>query len=341
MVKRVIRPWYRRPFSWLLVLVPLLAVGRLLLTPALEMATERRLPTLAGHPVQFHDADVSLFPPVYALNGVAVGHRHEGRPLLSADRIEARLTWRSLLAGAPQAWVRLDGARWTGTGEGLPLVDVGTALGRLGDVRVESVEIARGELYLPRATYPWVTAGRAHVQWAGGTVKVNGTGKTLGDGALVFEATLPASDPTAMTGQIGGRGVPVGTLDAYGVRVTTPPPIGAFDVAARFDVRGGRLGGAVMPVKSTVAVAVPPGEMVASMRAQLAAFAPGVRAQRTENPAGRPALVSGVVPSCEGCLIPNLGGVLRVFLTEGLALALERPPVGDTVSVSDAGILEQ
>jgi hypothetical protein len=353
--RRFYRPWYSRPFVWLMALALALVAGRLALTPWLETRTRAALERAAGADVRFARMEVFLFPPVLVVHDLSV--RSEGAEArLEVPRTEIHGRWRDLLAReAPTVSVRLrKPALHLSRTDRLAF---GPLLESLPAARIDVLAVEEGSAYLagaPEAQGPWLgrIQGRARslatraelappaepARRTGAPAQlptsIDGTAELLGMAKLEVRshAALFAPSP-ALAGTFSVDGLGLRDLEALlGTRVAgAPPAAGTVAVDARVELQDGALTGK-MAAKATNATLGPSAQALAQrLEATLAGVVPALELKVAELSAERapddPMPLSGrVTPGAVGP-IEALLGVTRALVVQGLEAPLRSAPL--------------
>jgi hypothetical protein len=352
MLRTFYRPWYRRPFSWLLAIVPLVVVGRFAAGPWLEHRARVLLTRVPEHRVTFTGFEVFTFPPAIALRGVKVDRLVPAglTPLLTADRVEIHLPWSELFARDRKVDLRL--VRPTllaGAGRALEL---GTLFGALPPVRVERLFIIGGAVRVQR--------GAEAAVWLEGIDALAtdlATRRLLADPQAVvpvrFEGVL------ARSGRLRGRfdlrpwqasphlraelhlqGLAlrdlerIAAFDSVGLAST-----GFVDLAAEVTVEAGTLEGQVHSAGNGLWMGGDPARLLVEASGPWQSVAPGVflRGAPPANGDGADgasdgAAVEGAVTPPNVSAVEAVLGVVRGVLTQGLGRELQRLGDGQAVA---------
>ena len=342
MVWRFNRPWFLRGPVWLLLAIPLLVLARVALTPIVESTTRSTLAE-RGIDLRFDDLDLSLFPPAYTLEQVALGRGPDvNRPPFAAERIDVVTTWGSLLGGSPEMQVTIAGAKWTAASDAAPVAELKKAFTLLPDGRLESITIERGEIYTKASTFPWASKLEARVTFGGShtdsdgkqrgsaeAITIDGKGRLLGDGALTYKVTGPSPGRPAQKGEMSAIGVRVGALEGFLAKAPGGLPTGAVDLLAKWEATdAGSLMGQANLGGSNVGTTGDPVHLVAAIRESFTPVLGEVAVTRAAPPAGEQIALKGTIPAGDEALLRGAVGTMRAILVEGMTLGLERSGSG-------------
>ncbi len=336
------RPWYRRAFPWLLMLVlPVLIAGRLALTPLAEREAHRVLDKIEGYDVRFSGIDIFLSPLVVVVNRVAVYKQNVPRsPLLTARRLEIFLNWNDLLHDQHTVSARLDhpvlvphpGAE----------VDLQSLFAQLPPARIELLTIDAGTIVLASThadPMPWLSAIEANAKGlvtrrsldAGDThAVIEGQATLLRTGRMNFRFNAqPWDDRPNLRGDIAVENLSTADLEQL-PRLDNAIPSNGRDnctIEAAVRVTDGALTGLVRAGVTDTYDHAGMGPALVRTAATFANIAPGVEiTMPAANPGADSARLTGALVPASISTIDSLLGVTRGMTVEGLLLAL---PVTD------------
>jgi len=340
MMGKFYRPWYRRPFPWLVLLLVLVGAGRVALTPLADRWARQALSELANFKADYRDLEIFSFPPVAVLDGVTV-EDDAGNPVLGIERLEVHTTWSdvlraTVLGAAPSVNLRVSRPRVTLTGdapvfladelrgwlEGRREVHVALTSIEDGDILVGAEGSARPET--------WMSKVRASIQRSpsDGSATMRGTAALLGSGETSFTLGFPASDSDPATGELQVSYLSL--ADLYLFLDGTPPARdkapGTLAVGARFKLEGSVVSGLLRTSTAGLEARDLPPRLLQRLRTRLSAAAPFVDAhrRRTSDPAEF-ALRGTVTPASTGTWLKSLSAT-RAFFVEGVGGAVAALP---------------
>jgi hypothetical protein len=359
----------RRLLFVLLVLVAIVVVVRVALDPVAAAATRRALGRLEGVRGAFDGVHVTLLPPSYTITRLSLDRDQEGRrsPLFFAETARVSLDGSRLLRGRLVARARLVEPKFTIVvgGPAAPKAgakrparppDLSAQLRELTPVRIDRVEILRGELLFrdagePRHPELWVhrlelaaenLATRPRLAGARPTT-VTARGVLGRSGELeLFASADPFASPLELAGRLRVVGLRAAELYAFvAPKTKLQTPEGTVDVFAEFSVENGRIEGGVKPVLKNVEVrAAEPGAWpklkawFADEAVELASDrAPGRHAIATVVP------IRGTFSQPDVQLWPAILGVARNAFVEGVSAGFADVPA--PVAPTPQGPLEQ
>jgi hypothetical protein len=361
--------WPRRTLIVLIVLLALVVIIRVVLDPIAAHFTRKALREAKGIRGDFKSVHVSVLPPGYEINQLALIEVPGGSwksPLLRADRVSVGVDWRRLLHAQISARMRVEEPKIIVTKrEKAPekpqakkpeIPDVDAQLRQIMPARVDRIEVVRGDftfhdLTAPRqpelrlrrievaaenlATRPGLGRGQP------ATVSMSGV---LGDSGVMsaFVSANPFAKELEFAGNAELRGWKLAELYDFEQPATKlQTPQGTLDLFAEFRAKNGSISGGVKPVLKNVEVRPTEDTLGNKLKAWVADTALDLFSDRVP---GRNA-VATVVP-IQGRLDdpklqvwPTILSVVRNAFVEGIASGFSNLP--PPVSNKEEGVLTQ
>jgi hypothetical protein len=337
------------------VLVAACVAVRLVLDPIATHQTRKALAGLDGYEGELERVHVTILPPGYEIERLAVWkapHGSRREPLFFVERARARVAWRELFHARLVADLRLEEPKMSIIETAAPSPseakapappDVSAQLARILPFRLERLELLDGELLFRDATQPrhpevWVH----HLELAaenvptrralagGRPATVSARGVVGRSGALtLFVSADPFARPLAFAGQVSLEHFRAAELYAFlEPKAHVQTPEGTIDVFAEFAAKDGRLRGGVKAMLKNVEVRPTSDGVWDRLRAWLGDKAIEVASDRVP---GRNA-VATTIP-IEGSLIqpdvqlwPAVLGVVRNAFVAGLRSGFSNLP---------------
>jgi Domain of Unknown Function (DUF748) len=346
-----------RGLLWAAIVIFALAVIiRVILDPIATIATRRGLEKMEGMRGDFQRVHATVFGPGYTINRLKLIQHPGGdwkSPLFYAEAVHVGVDWRQLMHGRVAASARIVEPKITvlaGAAETKPKAkteaqapDLSAQLSRITPLKVDRVEILRGELLLrdlgePRHPELWVHKLELAAEnlptrksLAGGrpaTVTARGVVGKSGDLSL-FVSADPFASPLAMAGRFELRGLRVAELyDFVEPATKLQTPNGTFDLFAEFKVKDGRIDGGVKPVLKNVDVRPADSGLWDRLKAWLADEAVKIASDRVpeRNAVATTIPIQGRLTSPDIQMWPAILGVVRNAFVAGLASGFARLP---------------
>lgn len=329
------RPWYLRPFTWLLMAVPLLVAGRIALTPLATTRARAALATATAHDVQFRDLKIFTWPPVLALDDVVVRSRTNGAELMRAERVEVHMALSELWRRERHVRLRVRAPQVTAAalaGPALSLTDVQQVLPR---AQVEVLAIDDGRVALPAARdinggfLTHVNATVTGIPAAAATLdrplKVDGSARFLDSGEVAGQMTFTGTSDADT--KLTVRSLTLADLERLGglASAAGESSHGALDITAQWQVRGGAISGQVESALTSATLVTDANRLNGAVDSALAGVSPDVQISRrvVADPSG------ATVDVLSGSLSPEAGrttaalGLIRAAIVQGAARGLD------------------
>lgn len=352
MLRSFYRPWYARPFVWLLALVPTFVAARLALTPYAAHKVRARLATAPGAEVTFRALHVFTSPPVFVLDDVEARPRDAvGASPLRAERVEVHFSsWTDVFRRDPTVRVRVRAPVWNvDANESLRL---SAFLAHLPPAKVELLTVENGSIVssgarLQTALVDDVAAAVRGLSTtprlgAGRPAEVEARADLLDGGRLSVRFTTDVWTGGSLSGAIDVRNLGLAQLErAVGLDGSAQQGGGAMDLTATFRVRDGAVEGSVDGVATSLRLGSTSAAVSERLAAATAGLVPGVMATSSETGRFRGAVTPPTVGDARAVL-----GVVRVVVGEGvgkvlaLAMAEERAAEEEALASSNPSAAE-
>jgi Domain of Unknown Function (DUF748) len=337
------------------IIVALCILVRLVLDPIAAHETRHALAGLDGYRGEFSDVHVTLFPPSYTIQRLALWQSPGGtrdEPIFFVERARAALSGSDLFHRRLVADLRLERPKISiiervpspkTEKPAAPAPDLSRALTQTLPFRVARVEVLGGEVLFRDDTAPlhpevWVHA----LDLAGenlatrdaldggrpARVSAHGTLGRSGEVEIYVSADALAS-PLAFAGRLSVRKFRAAELYAFlEPKAHVQTPQGTIDVFAQFVSRGGALTGGVKAVLANIDVRPTSDGLWDRLRAWLGDKAVKIASDRVP---GRNAIattvpIKGALTDPEVQLWPTVLGVVRNAFVAGLASGFSNLP---------------
>jgi hypothetical protein len=355
---------HRKRWLWLIpgVLVALVVLVLIFLNPIVTYATQRGLDRLAGASATFKSLSVTLIHPgydIYGLKVVEMPARPKQEPLVYADRIEMRWSWREIIRGHLVRRVKIWKARvqvpmrsGDGSKPAQPPLEIAKVLESVPSAGLERLELVDSQVILVDQTHEdqrlWLhdlqmtlenLASRKQLM-RGLPLLVTIRTKLQNTGELDAFLTMdPFDKGLTFAGSVELRHLALADLHQFTTIAGLKLPDGSIDVFASITCKRGVLTGGVKPILKNVKVTAADSGLGNKVKAVLADAAVKIFSDRVP---GRNA-VSTIIPihgdlkKPDVQLVPTVLAVLRNAFVEGLSASLTNvpPPAGQ------GGILHQ
>ena len=338
-----------------IALFALMVIIRVVLDPIATIATRKGLEKMEGMRGDFQRVHVTVFGPGYTINRLKLIQDPGGdwqAPLFYAESVHMGVDWRQLLHGRLVGSARIVEPKITVLA-GAPekakpkteakAPDLSAQLAKITPLKVDRVEILRGELLLRdmgEAQHPelWVHKLELAAEnlptrksLAGGrpaTVTARGVAGKSGQLDL-FVSADPFASPLAMAGRFELRGLRVAELyDFIEPKTKLQTRNGTFDLFAEFKVKDGRIDGGVKPVLKNVDVRPADSGLWDRLKAWLADEAVKIASDRVpeRNAVATTIPIQGRLTNPDIQMWPAILGVVRNAFVAGLSSGFARLP---------------
>jgi len=355
---------HRKRWLWLIpgVLVALVVLVLIFLNPIVTYATQRGLDRIAGASGTFKKLSVTLIHPGYNLYGLKIVEmpaKPKQEPLMYAERIEMRWSWREILHGHLVRRVKIWKARvqvpmrkGDESKPSQPPLEIAKTLESVPSAGLERLELVDSQIVLVDETHDdqriWLhdlqltlenMASRKQLMH-GLPLLVTLRTKLQNTGALDTFLTMdPFDKGLTFAGSVELRHLALADLHQFTTIAGLKLPEGSIDVFASITCKRGVLTGGVKPILKNVKVTSADNGLGNKIKALLADVAVKIFSDRVP---GRNAIstivpIHGDLKKPDVQLVPTVLAVLRNAFVEGLSASLTNvpPPQGQ------GGILHQ
>jgi hypothetical protein len=355
---------HRLRWLWIIpgALVALVLLVLLFLNPIVTYATQKGLNRLEGASGTFKSLKVTLFPPGYDLYGLKVVEMPAGpksEPIVYADRIEMRWSWREIFHGHLVRRVKI----WKGRfvvpmrpGENgkpaQPPLEIARVLESVPSAGLERLSVVDSQIIFVDAHHEGERFWLHHVELTlenmatrkklmkGLPLLVTLRSKVQNTGELTVYLTMdPFDKGLTFAGSAELRHLALADLHQFTTIKGLKLPEGSIDVFVSVTCKRGTLTGGVKPILKNVKVEAADEKLGDKIKAVLADAGVKILSDRVP---GRNAVatiipIHGDLKQPDVQLVPTILAVLRNAFVEGLSASLTNvpPPVGK------GGILHQ
>jgi hypothetical protein len=344
---------HRKRWLWLIpgVLVALVALVLILLNPIVTYATQKGLDRIAGASGTFKKLSVTLIHPgydIYGLKIVEMPAKPKQEPLLYAERIEMRWSWRQMLHGHLLRRVKMWNARvqvpmrpGDESKPSQPPLEIAKTLESVPSAGLERLELVDSQVVLVDETHDdqrlWVHDLQLTVENVASRKKlmkglpllVTMRSKVQNSGQLDAFLTMdPFDKGLTFAGSVELRHMALADLHQFTTIAGLKLPEGTIDVFASVTCKRGELTGGIKPILKNVKVTAADDGLGNKIKAVLADAAVKIFSDRVP---GRNA-VSTIIPihgdmkKPDVQLVPALLAVMRNAFVEGLSASLSNVP---------------
>ena len=340
---------------WLFLWIPLGIVGLVLLAllfinPIVTYGTQRGLDRLKGTSGSFHALKVTIIKPGYDIYGLKIVEtpdtKHE--PLLYADRIEMRWSWRDIFHGHLVRRVKMWNPKIVvpmRPGENgkpsQPPLEIARTLESVPSAGLDRLEIVGGQITLVDEHHDgqriWLHDVNATLEnlktrkklMEGMPVLVTVRGKLQKTGELtVFLTADPFDKGLTFAGSAELRHLALADLHQFTTIKGLKIPDGQIDMFASITCKRGMLTGGIKPILKNVKVEAADNGLGNKIKAALADVAVKLFSDRVP---GRNAVatiipIHGDLKKPDFQLVPTVLAVLRNAFVEGLSSSLSNVP---------------